>query len=182
MFRSTSVVMTTTAASRIDRVVAGEQADRGRCRESAQVVELLVRERLDRRGVERPGAVGQRAGHRVLGHDRLAAPGRGGDEHRLPGIEGVERLELERVEREGVASRQRARGRGAPGSVDGSGVARVDGQDRCGRLGPAAVRCHQPMHGGDEVQQSIGTESAARLIGSPLGVITAAMTMMTTMA
>ncbi len=88
----------------VDGVVAGEQADAADAVALAQVAELLVRQRLERRRVERPPAVAAGRLDAVLGDHGLAAPGRGGDDDVVAGVEGVERLELEVVERERVAA------------------------------------------------------------------------------
>ena len=71
--------------------------------------------------------VGERLGDGVLGDDRLARPGRRGDEHRRPGVERVERAELEVVEREAVTGEELgAKSRGVDrGHVAGAGALRV---------------------------------------------------------
>ena len=56
----------------VDRVVAGEQAHRVAVVALDEVVVLLVRQRLDRRGVEALAALLERQVHRVLAHDGLA--------------------------------------------------------------------------------------------------------------
>ncbi len=90
----------------VDRVVAGEQADVLRAEPGDEIVELLVRQRLDRRGVERSLAVGDRGVDGVLGDHGLAAARRRGDEHRLTVVERVEGAQLELVEREAVVGDQ----------------------------------------------------------------------------
>ena len=91
----------------VDRVVTGEQTDAGVTVDLGEVVELLVRERLDRSGVERPPPVAECRRDAVLGDHRLAAPCRRRDDHVLAGVERVDRLDLEAVEREVVASEDR---------------------------------------------------------------------------
>ena len=104
MLRSTSVVITTVRRVAIDRVVAGQQADPADAVVLAEVMELLVRQRLDRSGVERPLA-GRRSGPRCAysATTVLPLPGRRGDHDVAAGVEGVDGVELESVEREGVA-------------------------------------------------------------------------------
>ena len=67
-----------------------------------EVAELLVRERLQRRGVEGLRALLERAFDSVLRDHGL--PGAGGrrDEHGLAAVERADRLHLEPVQREGV--------------------------------------------------------------------------------
>ena len=90
----------------VDRVVPGEQTDGVLAVDGDQVAVLLVRQRLDRRGVERSMPGGASHGDAVLGHHGLAAPGRRGDDDVLAAIERVERLGLEPVDRERVAGGQ----------------------------------------------------------------------------
>ena len=65
----------------VDAGVAGQQADVGRAVPADQVGVLLVRQRLDRGGVERLAAPLQGQPDRELADDRLAGPGRRGDQH-----------------------------------------------------------------------------------------------------
>ena len=88
----------------VDGVVAGQQADPAGAVALAEVAELLVGERLQRCRVERPPAVPAGRLDAVLGDHRLAAAGRRGDDDVVSGVERVERLELEVVERERVAA------------------------------------------------------------------------------
>ena len=97
----------------VDRVVAGQQPDLDLAVELDEVAVLLVRQRLDRRRVERPRATSSGELDAVLGDDRLAAPGRCRDDDVPPVVEGVERLELEPIEREGVARQDRPVGQRA---------------------------------------------------------------------
>ncbi len=86
----------------VDAVVAREQADSVGAVAPHQVAVLLVRQGLDRRRVEDPAVVlGQHPVDGVLGHHGLAGSGRSGDQHRLPPVDGRDRLLLERVEDEG---------------------------------------------------------------------------------
>lgn len=87
---------------RIDAVVPGEQADLVGAVAADQVGELLVGQRLDRRGVEALAALLQGEVHGELADDRLARAGRGRDEHALPGLQRLARLDLVRVETEVV--------------------------------------------------------------------------------
>jgi hypothetical protein len=66
----------------VDAVVAGEQTDPGGAVPGRQLGELLVAQRLDRRGVEALGALLQRQPDRELPHDRLARPGGSSNQHR----------------------------------------------------------------------------------------------------
>ncbi len=63
-----------------------------------QLAVLLVGECLERRGVERLAPRRQGAMDRVRRHERLARSGGRRDEHRVPGIEGGERIALKVVE------------------------------------------------------------------------------------
>jgi hypothetical protein len=99
----------------VDGVVAGEQPDPIGAESAQEVAVLLVRQRLDRGGVERLGPRGQRHVDRVLGHERLACAGRRGHQHRLVPVDGVERHDLELVELEVDPLEQLAAG--APGDV-----------------------------------------------------------------
>ncbi|GAB3839526.1 hypothetical protein GCM10029963_06880 [Micromonospora andamanensis] len=90
-------------------VVAGEQPHLRGAVPVDQVVVLLVRQRLDRGGVEAlaPGAVGrfrppgrtlQRQVYGELADHRLAGPGRRADQHAAAPLQGLARLPLEVVE------------------------------------------------------------------------------------
>src|SRR5690606_8533550 len=65
-----------------------------------EVAVLLVRERLDRGGVDDAAAVGEGLLDRVFGDHGLAGAGRRRDEDRAAGVDGSERLLLEGVELE----------------------------------------------------------------------------------
>ena len=91
----------------VDRVVSREEPDAPGAVLAAQVPELLVGQRHERRGVEGLAAVLQGVDDRVLGHDRLAGPRRRGDEHRLAAVDRVERAALEGVEGERPARLER---------------------------------------------------------------------------
>ena len=66
-----------------------------------QLAVLLVRERLERRGVERLAPCAERPVDAVGGDERLAGSGRGGDEDRVVGVDGGECVALEVVGRKG---------------------------------------------------------------------------------
>ena len=121
MLRSTSVVITTTRRVTVDGVVAGEQPDLAGAVARPQVPELLVRQRLQRGGVERPAAGAPGDLDAVLGDDGLAAARRRGDDDVVAGVERVERLELEVVEGERVAGTISARCSARTGPVSQGG-------------------------------------------------------------
>ena len=85
----------------VDRGVAGEETDPAGAVDLHEVVELLVGERLDRGGVERPGRRGERHLDGMLGDDRLARSGRSAHQHRASPVDRRDRLPLEIVEFEG---------------------------------------------------------------------------------
>ena len=84
----------------VDRGVAGEQSDLVGAVASHEVGILLVRQGLDRRGVEGFPPGGQCQEHRELPHDGLAGAGGRGHQHPLSGGNRLARLDLEVVERE----------------------------------------------------------------------------------
>ena len=84
----------------VDRVVAREEPDLARAVHPGEVGILLVRQCLQRRGVEGLGPGSQRALHRVLGHHGLAGTGGCGHEYVFSGVERIERPLLEGVQRE----------------------------------------------------------------------------------
>ncbi len=99
----------------VDVRVAREQPDLVVAVHLLQLVELLVRQRLDGRGVERLVArLEHRQVDRELADDGLAGPGGCGDEHAPPVLEGVASGDLEIVELEplhlGEIGRVRVRG------------------------------------------------------------------------
>ena len=92
----------------VDRVLAGDQPDVGGAVALREVVELLVGERLQRRGVDDPGVAAtqmlgrkQAAPHGVLGHQRLPAARRRRHQHAARSLQLLDGLALERVESEG---------------------------------------------------------------------------------
>ena len=89
--------------ARVDLDVAGEDADLIGAELAAEVGELLVGQRLERRGVGEAPPMGERAVDGELRHQGLARPGGRGDDHRLPVEDGLDRAELEIVQRERVA-------------------------------------------------------------------------------
>ena len=160
MLRRTSVVITTIGASPLTALSPVSRPTFVRAVHPHEVPVLLVRERLERRRVERLRPAGEREADRVLGDDRLARAGRRGDEHRLPGVERVERLALERIEGEaepGLEGRaRRRRGHGcvvvvgacggavvvvAAGAVGRPGAAAWPGRVGPGRAGRAPSSC-----------------------------------------
>ncbi len=116
----------------VDHVVAGQQPHAGGAVRAGEVTELLVRERLQRCGVEGLAACGERLGDRVLGDQRLPRAGRRGHEDGAADVERVERPDLERVERKRPRRREpgadRSGRHGAGGTVvaDGSGASVVE--------------------------------------------------------
>ena len=87
----------------VDRRVAGQETDATRSVQSAQLVVLLVRERLQRRCVEGPLAALEYPTDRVVGHQRLAGPGGGAHEDVDVLVDRVDGLDLESVQAEGEA-------------------------------------------------------------------------------
>src|SRR5262249_46381232 len=85
-----------------DAVVAGEQPDAAGAVPADEVAVFLVRQGLDRGGVEAFAPPGQGQVHGELAHHRLARPGRRGDEHPVPLVQRLARLALELVEAEVV--------------------------------------------------------------------------------
>ena len=81
--------------------VAGQQPDVLLAVGGDQLPVLLVRQGLERRRVEGLAVGGQGPVHGVGGHQRLARPGRGGHQHRVPRVQRLEGLVLEFVEGEG---------------------------------------------------------------------------------
>ena len=121
---------------------------RSRPEQRAEVAELLVRERLERRGVESAAPGGQRRVERILADHRLARAGRRADHHAPPGLQAAIALELERVERERVLGQQAGARRGIR-RLRGAARLRLAqrGQHAC-RLWPrpsAALFCSLPL-------------------------------------
>ena len=118
---------------RIDRVVAREETDRPRAVFGDEIAELLVRQGLQRGRVEGLGAAVERALDGELRDDGLPRAGRRGHEGRHPAMDGIDRLVLERVEREGELPRE-VLGRGH-GGASLRAVLRCPGWDARGAWG-----------------------------------------------
>ena len=109
MLRSTSVVITTTSALAVDRLVAGQQSDALRPVAAHQVGVLLVAQRLDRCGVEALSARRQREVHGELAHHGLARAGRRAHQHAVALLQRLAGAALEGVERERQLCGERCR-------------------------------------------------------------------------
>ena len=96
-----------TRGVRSDADVAGEQTDVEPG--ALEVAELLVRDGLDRGGVNRPRAVLSRQRERVLRHRRLPGGRVRRHEHALPALETIHSLLLEHVQSEREAVREDGR-------------------------------------------------------------------------
>ena len=81
--------------------VPGHQTDAFRPELLAEVPELLVRERLERRCVEDLLTVGESAVNRVLANQGFARAGGSTHHHRVALVQGLNRLELKVIEAEG---------------------------------------------------------------------------------
>ena len=92
MLRSTSVVITTTGASPLTEESPVSSPTFSAPWRRDEVVVLLVRQRLDRGGVEGLAPRGEGQVHRELPDDGLARPRRGRDEHALAVLDGLARL------------------------------------------------------------------------------------------
>ena len=134
MFRSTSVVITTTGASPSIELSPVSRPTRPGPVRRDEVAELLVREGFQRGRVEALAAVLEGAVDRVLAHHRLAGTRGGRDQHGLTPVEGLHGRELEVVQGERVALRERPGGGHGP-SV---GSPAVGSADR-GGLGPTTT-------------------------------------------
>ena len=88
----------------VDRVVTRQQANLLGTVNLDEVSVLLVRERLDRCGVECPLAVAEGGFDSVLGNHGLSAPSGDGDDHMMTVIERFDCFLLKPVEREVVSS------------------------------------------------------------------------------
>ena len=106
----------------VDRVVPGQQPHPIGPVGGHEIAELLVGQRLERRGVEAFASRVQRPFERELRDHRLARARGGGHQHRGPLGLGIDRLPLEGIQRELVALGERCRGDHA-GSV-GAGLRR----------------------------------------------------------
>ena len=83
-----------------DRRVTGEQPDIVCPMDLGEVVEFLIAQRLDRRGVEDPFALAPGQFHGELRDERLACAGRRRDQHVLPFLQVTAGFDLEVVEGE----------------------------------------------------------------------------------
>ncbi len=90
----------------VDRVVAGEQPDPVGAVTGDEIGVLLVRQSLDRGGVEALAALAEGQVDGELADDGLARAGRCGHEHPAAGLEGGAGGALEGVEAERVADRE----------------------------------------------------------------------------
>src|SRR5262249_25820474 len=95
----------------VDRGVAGEEAQALGAVAGDEVVVLLVRQRLDRGGVERLAAGLEREVDRELAHDRLAGPGGSRDQDALAVLDDAAGAQLEVVQAELVETGERAEDR-----------------------------------------------------------------------
>jgi hypothetical protein len=86
----------------IDRVVAGQQADTPGPVPRHEVGELLVRQRLDRCGVEALASGGEGEVDGELADDRLAGAGGRSDQDAVAVLDRCAGLDLERVQRKRV--------------------------------------------------------------------------------
>ena len=102
--------MTTTGASPLIALSPVRSPTRVRSVAAGQVAVLLVRQGLERRGVEGLAALGERLRHGVLGHDRLARACRRRHEHGAALVQRIERPQLEGVEPERVLASERQPG------------------------------------------------------------------------
>ncbi len=106
----------------VDRVVPRQEPDALGAVTSDEIVVLLIRQRLDGGRVEGLLPPGQRIGHGVLGHHRLARTRRRGHENGMTSVEDVDRATLKLVEHEVVERRNGALIHGAwlpVGGLDG---------------------------------------------------------------
>ncbi len=97
---------------RVAGCVAGQQTDRVTAVAGHQVGVLLVRQRLDRRGVEAALTAGKGKMGRELADDRLAGAGRCGDQDAVACLEGRAGLDLEGIEAERVTAHKVGESRG----------------------------------------------------------------------
>ena len=87
---------------RVDLHVAGQDADALLAVGAGEVAELLVAQRLERRGVGDADAALQGRHDGELGDQRLAGAGGGRDDHRLIRLDRADRLQLEVIQRERI--------------------------------------------------------------------------------
>ena len=88
----------------IDARIAGEQTYLLRPMPVDEVVELLVRQRLDRRGVETLAPGSQSELNSEFADDGLSSAGGSRDQNASTGLKGLTRFDLETVETEFVCS------------------------------------------------------------------------------
>jgi hypothetical protein len=86
----------------VDRVVAGQEPHAAGSVLGHEIPELLVGQRLERRGVERLPSSGQGSLDGELGHHRLAGARRGGHQHGLARLQRADRPHLILVQSERV--------------------------------------------------------------------------------
>jgi len=79
--------------------ITGHQADLIGTELLAEIAQFLVGEGLQRRGVEHLLAVGQGPVDGVFAHKGFAGPRGSADHHRMPLVEGIDRLVLKGIER-----------------------------------------------------------------------------------
>ena len=106
----------------VDRGVTGEEADVPGAVAGEQVAVLLVRQRLDGRGVERLLPAGEGEVDCELPDDGLPRTGRRGDQHPAAGLQGLAGLDLETVELEVEGRCEAGQLRRAEAGTAGSGV------------------------------------------------------------
>ena len=114
-----------------DRGVTGEQPHPVRAEPVHELAELLVRQRLDRGGVEHLAPAREGEVHGELAHDGLARSRRRGDEHRAAVLEGAPPGELEVVQREGVAGGEGGQRRVGEAPLLGPGGVLLGGSAHC---------------------------------------------------
>ena len=127
---------------------------------------LLIRERLDRCGVEATLTFIEGHGQSVLGNDSFPRASGRSNEHRFSGVKGIKGLHLKRIRGE-LVTRQ--------ASLAGSaGHSTADLRRR--------HKMSAPIPTAMTYKTVSGTPSAISVMGSPLGVITAATIKITMMA
>ena len=120
MLRSTSVVITTTGACELIEVSPVSRPTRSGPYCGDQVGELLIRQRLDRCGVEAFAAGGQRLVHGELADHGLACAGRRADQHPAARLQRPAGVDLELVEGERPGQGELGEQRMAP-AIRGAG-------------------------------------------------------------
>lgn len=81
----------------VQRIVPGEQTHSRRTPAGGEVTKLLVGERFDRSGVERPAALGEGPFDPMFGHEGLARTRGRRDQHRLPVVDRLDRPDLKLI-------------------------------------------------------------------------------------